>query len=80
MLTLDILSKKDWNLDLISNDNIRSEKSKIELNYKKASFYKADLSKIESIKNIVDNFETPDLIVANAGVAINGSIGKLTRC
>ena len=58
---------------------IRSEKSKIELNYKKASFYKADLSKIESIKNIIDNFETPDLIVANAGIAINGSIGKLTR-
>ena len=73
------LSEKDWNLDLISNDNIRSKKSKIELNYKKASFYKADLSKIESIKNIVDNFETPDLIVANAGIAINGSIGKLTR-
>ena len=73
------LSEKDWNLDLISNDSIRSEKSKIELNYKKASFYKADLSKIESIKNIIDNFETPDLIVANAGIAINGSIGRLTR-
>ena len=73
------LSKKDWNLDLISHDNIRSERSEIELDYKKASFYIADLSKIESIKNIVDNFETPDLIVANAGVAINGSIGKLTR-
>ena len=73
------LSEKDWNLDLISNDSIRSEKSKIELNYKKASFYKADLSKIEKIKNIIDNFETPDLIVANAGIAINGSIGKLTR-
>ena len=73
------LSEKDWYLDLISNDNIRSEKSKIELNYKKASFYKADLSKMESIKNIIDNFETPDLIVANAGIAINGSIGRLTR-
>jgi len=73
------LSKRDWNLDLISHDNTRSERSEIELDYKKASFYIADLSKIESIKNIVDNFETPDLIVANAGVAINGSIGKLTR-
>ena len=73
------LSKKGWNLDLISYDNTRSERSEIELNYKKASFFIADLSKIESIKNIVDNFETPDLIVANAGIAINGSIGKLTR-
>ena len=73
------LSKKDWNLDLISHDIRRSEKSEIELNYQKASFYKADLSKIESIKNIINNFETPDLIVANAGIAINGSIGKLTK-
>ena len=73
------LSEKDWNLDLISNDSIRSKKSKIKLNYNKASFYKADLSKMESIKNIIDNFETPDLIVANAGIAINGSIGRLTR-
>ena len=73
------LSKKDWNLDLISHDIRRSEKSEIELNYQKASFHKADLSKIESIKNIINNFETPDLIVANAGIAINGSIGKLTK-
>ena len=44
------LSKKDWNLDLISHDNTRSERSEIELDYKKASFYIADLSKIESIQ------------------------------
>ena len=33
------LSKKGWNLDLISYDNTRSERSEIELNYKKASFF-----------------------------------------
>ena len=73
------LTKKGWDLDLISNDKDRSEKSKIDLDYKKASFHTADLSKSKSIKNIISNFETPDLIVANAGVAINGPIGKLNE-
>ena len=72
------LTKKDWHLDLVSNNKERSEESRTSLDYKKASFYTADLSKNESIRNIVDKFETPDLIVANAGVAINGPIGKLT--
>ena len=27
---------------------------------------------------IVTNFKTPDLIIANAGIAINGAIGKLS--
>ena len=72
------LTKKDWHLDLISNNKERSEESRTSLDYKKASFYTADLSKNESVRNIVDKFETPDLIVANAGVAINGPIGKLT--
>ena len=35
------------------------------------------MSKKSSIKEIISNHETPDLIVANAGIAINGSIGKL---
>ena len=46
------LSKKGWNLDLISYDNTRSERSEIELNYKKASFFIADLSKFESAINV----------------------------
>ena len=29
------------------------------------------------MKYITENFQTPDLIVANAGVAVNGAIGKL---
>ena len=54
-------------------------KSKNALNYPVANFYLADLSKKSSIKEIISNYETPDLIVANAGIAINGSIGKLSE-
>ena len=73
------LSKKGWILDLISQDAERSMKSKDVLDYPHANFYLADLSKKSSIKEIISNYETPDLIVANAGIAINGSIGKLSE-
>ena len=71
------LSKEGWILDLISENEKRSVRSKEELDYLDANFYLADLSKKSSIKEIISNYETPDLIVANAGIAINGSIGKL---
>ena len=73
------LSNEGWILDLISENSERSIKSKKTLDYPDANFYLADLSKKSSIKEIVSNCETPDLIVANAGIAINGSIGKLSE-
>ena len=73
------LKNKGWYLDLVSENKERLKKSKENLNYENASFHSEDLSKNESIKNIVDNFQTPDLIVANAGVAINGAIGQLSE-
>tara|TARA_Y100000992_G_scaffold166995_1_gene112215 strand:+ start:162 stop:917 length:756 start_codon:yes stop_codon:yes gene_type:complete len=73
------LSEEGWVLDLISENKDRSIKSKETLNYPEANFNLADLSKKSSIKEIVSNYETPDLIVANAGIAINGSIGKLNE-
>ena len=73
------LSKEGWILDLISKNAERSIRSRETLDYPDANFYLADLSKKSSIKEIVSNYETPDLIVANAGIAINGSIGKLNE-
>ena len=71
------LKNEGWYLDLVSENKERLKKSKENLNYENASFHSEDLSKNESIRNIVNNFQTPDLIVANAGVAINGAIGLL---
>ena len=73
------LKNEGWYLDLVSENKERLKKSKENLNYKNASFHSEDLSKNESIRNIVNNFQTPDLIVANAGVAINGAIGQLNE-
>jgi len=73
------LKNEGWYLDLVSENKERLKKSKENLNYENASFHSKDLSKNESISNIIDNFQTPDLIVANAGVAINGAIGQLNE-
>ena len=73
------LSKKGWNLDLVSQDNDRSLQSKEKLQYEKARFHTFDLGQRESINSIINSFETPDLLVANAGVAINGAIGEIKQ-
>ena len=71
------LSSEKWTLDLVSENEKRLQESNKALGYKHAKFHQADLSEYDSIRNIVDNFETPDLIVANAGIAINGAVGQL---
>jgi len=73
------LSQKGWNLDLVSQDNDMSLQSKERLQYEKARFHTFDLGKRESINSIINSFETPDLLVANAGIAINGAIGEIKQ-
>ena len=73
------LSNKGWDLDLISQHKTRSMESKKKLSCEKAQFHIFDLGKKESINSIINNFKTPDLIVANAGIAINGAIGDIKQ-
>ena len=73
------LSQRGWSLDLVSQDKDRSLKSKQNLQYEKAQFHTFDLGKRESINSIINSFETPDLLVANAGIAINGAIGEIKQ-
>ena len=73
------LSEGGWTLDLVSQNEERSLKSKRKLSYEKAQFHTLDLGKMESIQAIIDKFETPDLIVANAGIAINGAVGDVDQ-
>lgn len=73
------LSNKGWDLDLISQHKTRSMESKKKLSFEKAQFHILDLGKKDSINSIINNFKTPDLIVANAGIAINGAIGDIKQ-
>ena len=71
------LRNEGWYLDLVSLNKERLRESEENLKYTNSSFYSTDLRKIESVKYIIENFQTPNLIVANAGIAVNGAIGKL---
>ena len=71
------LSKQGWYLDLISKDQERSKNSEENLSYERANFHVYDLGLKESINSIINTIDVPDLIVANAGIAINGVIGEL---
>ena len=73
------LCRRNWTLDLVSKHEERSQESKRKLSYEKAQFHTFDLGKKESISSIVSSFETPDLVVANAGVAINGAAGDIKQ-
>tara|TARA_B100001758_G_C18252428_1_gene526551 strand:+ start:99 stop:851 length:753 start_codon:yes stop_codon:yes gene_type:complete len=73
------LSKEDWDLDLISQHEDRSLESKRKLSYDRAQFHIFDLGLKKSINSIIDNLDVPDLIVANAGIAINGAIGDIKQ-
>tara|TARA_B100000965_G_scaffold287292_1_gene245104 strand:- start:170 stop:922 length:753 start_codon:yes stop_codon:yes gene_type:complete len=73
------LSKEGWDLDLISQNEDRSIESKRKLSYDGAQFHIFDLGLKKSINSIIDNLEVPDLIVANAGIAINGAIGEIKQ-
>ncbi len=73
------LSDRGWTLDLVSQNEERSIESKRRLLYRKAQFHTFDLRKRESINAIIENFETPDLIVANAGIAINGAVSNIEQ-
>ena len=71
------LSKQGWYLDLISQDQKRSKNSEENLSYERSNFHVYDLGLKESINSIINTIDVPDLIVANAGIAINGVIGEL---
>tara|TARA_Y100000992_G_scaffold302550_1_gene277239 strand:- start:109 stop:861 length:753 start_codon:yes stop_codon:yes gene_type:complete len=73
------LSREKWNLDLVSNDKVRLTQSESALGYKNVKFHQADLSNDESVKHIINSFETPNLLIANAGIAINGAVGRLNQ-
>ncbi len=73
------LASQGWDLSLISNNEERSKKAELDLAYQNAQFYLYDLGKPDSIKSILSSQKVPDLIVANAGIAINGQIGELNH-
>ena len=72
------LSKQGWDLSLISQQESKAKKAYDSINNPHAKYYIADLSKPEEVSRVLKNIESPQLIVANAGVTKYGEAGQLS--
>ena len=70
------LSERGWYIDLVSQNIDRAEEAYKTLNYEHSKIHIHDLSSLDSITEITSNISTPDLVVANAGIGINGAAGR----
>ena len=70
------LSKRGWSLDLVSFDRDRSQKARELFKDKKYFYHHLDLSKRESVQQLINSIDCPDLIVANAGVTMISEVGQ----
>ena len=72
------LANNDWHLDLVSQNNDRALSALDDLDYDHCSIHSCNLSSPEELHNLMNKISTPNLLVANAGIGINGSVGKNT--
>ena len=70
------LANNDWHLDLVSQNNDRALSALDDLDYDHCSIHSCNLSSPEELHNLINEISTPNLLVANAGIGINGSVGK----
>ena len=70
------LNKEGWSLDLVSFDEDRSREARDLFTNETNTYHHLDLSKKESIKQLVNSIDCPDLIVANAGITMVSKAGE----
>jgi len=72
------LVKNNWHLDLVSQNIQRSKLALEALNSENCSAFFCDLGSPEKLDNLMKEISTPDLLIANAGIGINGGVGRNT--
>ena len=72
------LANNGWHLDLVSQNKDRALSALDDLDYDHCFIHSCNLSSPEELHNLIKEISTPDLLVANAGIGINGSVGKNT--
>ena len=70
------LSQEGWSLDLVSFDEERSREARDLFTNETNTYHHLDLSKKESINQLVNSVDCPDLIVANAGITMMSKAGE----
>ena len=69
------LNQNGWSLDLVSHSEERSKKAR-EFFQNNNNYYHLDLSKKDSISELLDKVDCPDLVVANAGITMMSKAGE----
>jgi short-subunit dehydrogenase len=72
------LANNGWHLDLVSQNKDRALSALQDLDYDYCSVHSCNLSSPEELHKLIKEIPTPDLLIANAGIGINGSVGKNT--
>ena len=70
------LNHKGWSLDLVSHNEERSKKAREFFQDNNNNYHLLDLSKKDSIAELLGKIDTPDLIVANAGITLMSKAGE----
>ena len=70
------LNQKGWSLDLVSHNEERSKKAREFFQDNNNNYHLLDLSKKDSIAELLGKIDTPDLIVANAGITLMSKAGE----
>ena len=73
------LAHQGWYLDLVSQNADRSLSAIEDLNYEHCSINSCNLSSSEELNELIKKTPLPDLLIANAGIGINGAAGKNTN-
>ena len=70
------LNQNGWSLDLVSHSEERSKKARESFQDRNNNYYHLDLSRKDSVLELLDKVDSPDLIVANAGITMVSKAGE----
>ena len=70
------LNQNGWSLDLVSHSEERSKKARESFQERNNNYYHLDLSRKDSVLELLDKVDSPDLIVANAGITMVSKAGE----
>ena len=73
------LSENGWRLHLVSQNPERAQAAISKLGNATAKKHLADLSDENQVRSLYEKITTPDLIVANAGITMAGSVGQINE-
>ena len=70
------LNQNGWSLDLVSHSEERSKKARESFQDRNNNYYHLDLSRKDSVLELLEKVDSPDLIVANAGITMVSKAGE----